>query len=432
MLSAWSQPDITPVNRFKHFFAGHFPALTSRDYSIFWVGQFLSVIGTWAQNTTLPYLAYQITGSSLDLGLIGFATTLPMLFLVLPAGVIVERLDKRKTVITMQSVMLLQALALAVLTFGSHIQIWHITLLAFILGTASAIEITARQAMLIELAGRKALPNAIALQTTAMNLGRVIGPATSAVLLTQTNGAGKVFLMNGISYMFVIGGLLFVRNRQIVHRNAGEVHNLKQEFSEGQRYIRQNPLVSQIIIMMAVVGFFGFPLLQQIPAIAKDMLSQVGDTEQIVAARNSALYTFQGIGALTAAFSIAFFTSFKKKGLWVTFGQYAFVLAIIALSFMKTSSLAYLLLTFIGWGTVTQLSLMNVLIQVQVPNGLRGRVFSTYLWAIQGVAPFGSLLIGWWAQIWGVSRTLQASGIIILVILTSMHYTTPNIREAQA
>jgi MFS family permease len=182
------------MNRLQRLFADHFPALTSRDYAIFWVGQFISVIGTWMQNTTLPYLAYKITGSSLDLGLIGFATTLPMLFLALPAGVLVERWNKRKTVIIMQSVMMTQAFLLAVLTLNGIIQIWHIALLAFVLGTASAIEVTARQAMLIELTGREALPNAIAVQTTAFNLGRVIGPSLAATLLTLTNGAGLVFL----------------------------------------------------------------------------------------------------------------------------------------------------------------------------------------------------------------------------------------------
>jgi MFS family permease len=420
------------MNQFQRFFASHFPALTSRDYAIFWVGQFLSVIGTWMQNTTLPYVAYQITGSSLDLGLIGFATTLPMLFITLPAGVIVEHLDKRKTVIAMQSVMMFQAFMLAALTLSGNLRIWHITVLAFVLGTASAIEITARQAMLIELAGREALPNAIAVQTTAFNLGRVIGPTIAAAFLTLTNGAGMVFLSNGISYIFVIGGLFFVRTRYKVQGESSGNRSLRAEFGEGQRYIRQNPLVSQIIIMMAVVGFFGFPLLQQIPAVAKDVLAQATDTEQIVAARNSALYTFQGIGALVAAFSIAFFTSYKKKGIWLTFGQYAFVLAVIALSFMRTAVPAYILLMLIGWGTVTQLAIMNVLIQMQVPNGLRGRVFSTYLWAIQGVAPFGSLLTGWWAQTWGVPLTLLACGMIILAILSGMHLLNPDIRISQA
>lgn len=420
------------MERVTRVFAEHFPALTSRDYVIFWVGQFISVIGTWMQNTTLPYLAYQITGSSLDLGLIGFATTLPMLFVTLPAGVLVERWNKRRTVISMQTVMSLQAFALAALTLSGSIQIWHITILAFVLGTASAVEITARQAMLIELAGREALPNAIAVQTTAFNLGRVIGPSLAALLLAVENGAGLVFLCNGISYAFVIGGLLFVRTRFQAQAETHARRNLAFEFGEGQRYIYRHPLISQIILMMAVVGFFGFPLLGQIPAIAKDVLAQTGDSQAVVAARNSALYTSQGIGALVAAVSIAFFTSYRRKGHWLLAGQAAFVISLVILAYMRSPLPAYLLLAVIGWGTVTQLALMNVLIQVQVPNGLRGRVFSTYLWAIQGVAPFGSLLIGWLAQNWGVPATVRLCGLICLLVLALMHLRNPDIRHSQA
>jgi MFS family permease len=130
-----------------------FPAFASRNFTIFWFGQFLSLIGTWMQNTTQPYLAYRLTGRPFDLGLIGFASTLPTLILALPAGVIVERLDKRKTVIVMQVIMLMQALTLAILTLTGRIQIWHIAVLAFVLGVAGAFEITSRQAMLIELVG---------------------------------------------------------------------------------------------------------------------------------------------------------------------------------------------------------------------------------------------------------------------------------------
>ena len=416
--------------RSKIFVAGHFPALTSRDYSIFWIGQFLSTIGTWAQRTALPYLAYQITGSSLDLGLIGFATMLPMFFLALPAGVFVERWNKRKTVLIMQSLMMLQAFALASLTWFGQIQIWQIAILAFLFGTASTIEITARQSMLIELVGKQYLPNAIGLQTTALNLGRVIGPILAAGLLTLDTGAGRVFFANGISYLFVIGSLFFVRTKYAVQIESKTNRNLRAEFSEGQRYIRHNPLVRQIILMMAVVGFFGFPLFEQIPAIASDMLHQISDTEQIVAARNSILFTMQGIGALIAAFSIAYNSSYKKKGAWLTIGQSTFGLALISLSFVQTPFPAYILLALIGWGTITQIAIMNVFIQMQVPNELRGRVFSTYLWAIQGVAPFGSLLIGWWAQIWGLPLTLLICGTIILVILAGLHYATPGIRKS--
>src|SRR5512134_1855680 len=184
--------------------ARRFPALTSRDFVLFLVGQFVSVIGTWMQNTAQSYLAYRISGRPLDLGLIGFASTLPTLLLALPAGVLVERWDKRRTVIIFQTIMALQAFGLAALTFTGQIQIWHIGLLSLIFGTASAVEITARQAMLIELAGREALPSAISLQSAAFNVGRVIGPLVAAWLLTSTGTEASVFMANGISFLFVI------------------------------------------------------------------------------------------------------------------------------------------------------------------------------------------------------------------------------------
>ena len=158
----------------KTWLIDHFPALDSRDYVLFLIGQFVSVIGTWMQATALPYLAYRISGRPLDLGLIGFSNTLPTLLFALPAGVLVERWDKRKTVILFQAIMSLQAFGLAYLAYTGQIQIWHIVVLAFFYGSAVAVEVTARQAMLIELAGREALPSAIALQTTAFNLGPVL------------------------------------------------------------------------------------------------------------------------------------------------------------------------------------------------------------------------------------------------------------------
>src|SRR5512138_2758579 len=221
-------------------FTQRFPALASRDYVLFLVGQFISVIGTWMQNTAQPYLAYRISGRPMDLGLISFAATVPTLLLALPAGVLVERWDKRKTVIVFQSIMALQAFGLAALTFAGHIQIWHIEILALLFGTASAVEITARQAMLIELAGREALPSAIALQTTAFNVGRVIGPVVAAWLMTSTGTEGSVFLANSVSFLFVIAGLLIAQTRYKVPREFEEQKSLVSEFREGMAYIRRN------------------------------------------------------------------------------------------------------------------------------------------------------------------------------------------------
>jgi MFS family permease len=409
-----------------------FPALRSHDYSIFLLGQFISVIGTWMHNTAQPYLAYRISGRPLDLGWIGFAATLPTLLLALPAGVLVERWDKRKTVIVFQAIMALQAFSLAVLTFSGQVQIWHIGVLALIFGTASAVEITARQAMLIELTGREALPSAIALQSMAFNIGRVIGPLAASWLLASTGGEGSVFLANGISYLFVIAGLLMTQTRFKVTREPEATKSLSLEFREGLAYIRKNAVVASIILMSALVGFFGFPLVQQIPALARDVLRTTSDTEAIVAARTGSLYAAQGAGALAAALLAAYSSSSRNKGRMVLLGQIAFTLPLIALGYVPSLTISLLMLVLIGWGTVTQLVSMNMLIQVGVPNTLRGRVFSVYLWALQGVAPFGSLLIGWLAQNWGVPLAALIGGLISLISIGGLHLISPGVRQAQA
>ena len=405
-----------------------YPALASRNFVIFWVGQFISLIGTWMQSTTQPYLAYRLSGQPFDLGLIGFASALPTLLLALPGGVLVERLDKRKTVIVMQAVMMLQAFLMAALALTGMIKIWHIVILAFLLGIANAIEITARQAMLIELVGKEALPNAIALQATIFNAARVIGPSLVVPFLVfiQGSGEGWAFLANGVSYLFIIVSLFFVATPFKTELTRLK-RNLWAEFREGQAYIKNTRMVAMIILMAAVLGFVGFPLLQQIPVIARDVLAQVGDTEPIRAARNSALYTAQGVGALIAAFSLATFNP-KRKGLVLTAGQFAFILSLIALSFTNNVPVALVLIVLIGWGTVTALATMNTLIQLEVPDHLRGRVFSTYLWALQGVAPFGSLFVGWMAQNWGVPLAALVCGLICLVVITGIQFWNPEIR----
>jgi MFS family permease len=412
----------------KNFIARRYPALTSRDFFIFWVGQFISLIGTWMQSTTQPYLAYRLTGRPMDLGIIGFAGMLPMLFLALPGGVLVERLNKRKVVIWMQVIEMAQAFILAFLALTGLVQIWHIFVLSFILGTASAFEVTARQAMLIELVGRETLPNAIALQSTIFNLARVLGPSLAApfLVLLGSQGEGWAFLANGVSYLFVIIGLFFVRTPFELTIRA-EKRNWMADFYEGQKYVAQNGVVYLIVIMAAIVGLMGYPLLQQVPAIAKDLLAQVGDTDALVAARNSALYTAQGVGALIAAVLVASH-NFRRKGALLTAGQAAFIIGLFAIGLTHDPIIAYITFAVIGWGSVTHLAMMNIMIQLEVPDHLRGRVFSTYLWALQGVAPFGSLLIGWMAQTVGIPQTALICATTCLIAVGGLHMINPHLR----
>ncbi len=411
--------------------ARRYPALASRDYLIFIFGQLISVIGTWMQSTALPYLAYRMTGRPLDLGIIGFSSTLPTLLFALPAGVLVERWDKRRVVILFQSLMSVQAFGLAFLAYTGRIQMWHIVLLAFFYGSAVAVEVTARQAMLIELAGREALPSAIALQTTAFNVGRVLGPLCAAWIISATGSEAGVFLANGFSFLFVIVGLFLARTRFKVEREISIERNLRDEFTEGLAYIRNNTVVMSVILMAALVGFFGIPLIQQIPALARDVLKTLADTEAMVATRTSDLYAAQGVGALIAAFLAATIISSNKQKM-LMLGQISFVIPIIALGFTTGIKLAFILLVFIGWGTVTQLVMMNTLVQTEVPDNLRGRVFSIYFWALQGVAPFGSIVIGWIAQRWKVPIAAIISGTICLLGIVLIRILLRNSVESSA
>jgi MFS family permease len=376
-----------------------FPALGFRNFRLFWIGQFISLVGTWMQTTVQPILAYQLSHEPIYLGLIGFASSLPALLIMLPSGVYIERMDKRKVVVVMQVIMMSQAFVLAALALSGKVTIWHIIVLAFILGTANAIEITARQAMIYELVSRQAMPNAIALNSTIFNLARVIGPSFSApfLLFFQTSGAGWAFFANGVSYLFVIGGLLLINSKSQINPNKPKA-DLVNDFIEGQKYIRKTTTIALLIAMVTIPAFFGFPFSQQMPVFASTVFRSPGDTEAIIATRNSLLITAQGAGALIAALTLAAFSNIKQKGLALTIGQFVFAGALIGFSLAQSMGLAVVFLVLIGWGTVTHLAMTNTLIQLTIPDNLRGRVMSTYFWAQSGVAPFGSLFIGWLAQ----------------------------------
>lgn len=417
----------------KFSLQNRFPALASRDFAIFWVGHLLSLIGTSMQNTAQPLLAYRLSGRPFDLGLIGFAISLPTFFLALPGGVLVEHVEKRKALIGLQAVMMVQSFVLAFLTLTGSIQIWHMVALSLILGIASAFEITARQAMLIELVGREALPNAIALQSSAFNLSRVIGPSLTApvLLLFPGKGEGIIFLLNGISFVTIIIGLMFVQTR---YANPPLPHSrpLWEEFREGAQFLIKRASVGLIVLVAALLGLFAFPLLQQIPVVAKDILAQPLDTKAAVDARNSALYTAQGIGALLASFAIALSNNPRKHAQRLLLGEAAFIGGMFGLAVSRSFAATLILIGLMGWGAVTQLATMNTLLQLQVPNGLRGRVFSIYLWGLQGVAPFGSLLIGWMTQQWGLPLTALICGFLCLVSIGSIQIFYPQMRKSVA
>lgn len=407
--------------------------MSSRDFRIFWIGQFVSLIGTWMQNTVQPYLAYQLTGQPLYLGLIGFASTIPTLFLTLPAGVIVERLNKRRVVIAMQAIMAVQAFAMGALALTGQLTIWHIFALSLVLGAANAVEITARQVMMPELVDKEQLPNALALNATGFNLARVSGPILAApfLLLVQGGGEGWAFLANGASYLVVIASLFFISDKRHAPKEAQSISGVRA-FLDGQDYIRNSNVVSLLIVTSAVIGFFGFTAAQQIPVFARDVLAVAGEGEAAVASRNSAMVASLGVGALAASVILTWFSTYKRKGLLMTLGQFGFGLALIASAFSRSIIFSVICLALTGWGQVTALNLTNQIIQITVPPSLRSRVFSTYLWALQGVTPFGSLLMGWLAQHYGAPTAVLISGAACLAVPVLINLRTNKLRAFEA
>jgi hypothetical protein len=284
--------------------------------------------------------------------------------------------------------------------------------------------------MLIELVGRESLPNAIPLQATAFNLARVMGPAlvVPLFLLFPKNGEGWVFLLNGISFATIIISLLFVRTLYKIPVEP-RIQSMMTELREGAQYIINNHSIGFLIIIAAVLGIFAFPITQQLPVISKDLLGLIGDTKTTVDMRNSLLYTAQGVGALIAAFSIAMNNSARWRGLRLILGEAAFILGMIAIPFSRTLLSAVTIIALMGWGSVTQLATMNTLIQLHVPDNLRGRVFSIYLWALQGITPFGSLLIGWITQKFSLSTTAMLCGLISLIVIGGIQLFRPIVRQ---
>ncbi len=413
-----------------------FPALATREARVFYATQLFSLTGTFMQNTVLPVLVYQLTGQPLYLGLVGFASTLPVLLLTLPGGVLVERLNKRNLIIALQSLMMTHAFLMAAFTVSGSLTIWSIIILSFFLGIASAIEVIARQTWMVDIVGPKALSNGIALQSTIFNIARVLGPLLSAPLLLifgTYRGALAVFLLNAFSYLLVIVALGILKPRY----NTDEFimpsnRSWREQFAEGRGFILRTPLVFMLLLMTAIIGLFGTPPLQQIPAFAQDVLHQLGDTENAVVTRNSLLFLAQGFGTVLAGITVAIMSNVRQKGGLLVIGQVVLSAALLGWAASNSIGYALAIMTLLGWGTVMTLTLTNQMLQMNTPIELRGRVISAYLWASQGLSPFGSLLIGWVAQSANVPAALTVAGCMCLITLVGLHLFTPAVHQANA
>jgi MFS family permease len=400
-----------------------FSSLRYPNYRRWFVGQVLSLMGTWMQSVAQGWLVYELTGSKLALGTIAFVGSIPTLVLMLPAGAVADRVSRRKMMLVTQTVMMVCAFILAFLTGTKSLQVWYIAVLGFILGIAGAFDAPARLAMTVELVDdRRDLQNAIALNSTMFNLARVVGPAIGGLVLAAV-GATWCFILNGLSFVAVLIALWGMHLNEVV--KPPRTRPMTAEIGDGLHYVWDTKVVRALVSLVAVTSIFGFSYSVLMPAYAVDVLG-VGE------AGLGALTAAVGAGALIGSLTVASLTRSRRKGWQLTFGSLLFPIALIAFAFSRNLYLSLAILVVVGFGFIIQNTTSNTLVQMLVPDHLRGRVMSVYSMMFFGTMPVGSLLAGSLAQIYGTSLTIIFGAIVTLVFALFVVFFIPQVRRLES
>jgi MFS family permease len=380
-------------------------ALKHRNYRLFISGQLVSLIGTWMQSVAQAWLVYRLTGSAVLLGAVGFAGQIPVFLLAPAGGVRADRHDRRRILLATQSASLVLAVALGVLTLSGRVEVWHIMLLASLLGAANGFDIPARQAFVAELVGRDDLMNAIALNSSMFNGARIVGPAIAGVVVAAV-GEGWCFLANGVSYLAVLAGLLSIRRPP--PGRPPRTGSAFSELLEGFRFASGTRPVRAILLLLGLVSLAGVPYSVLMPIIAAEVLGEG-------ASGLGVLMGASGVGALLGALSLARRGSTRGLGHIVARAAGGFGAALIIFSLSRNYLLSIVLLLPVGFAMLLQMSSSNTLLQSMVPDRLRGRVMALYSMMFMGVAPIGALLAGVSAERFGAPFTIAAGGVACVV-----------------
>lgn len=379
-------------------------ALHFRNYRFWFIGQLASLIGTWMQATAQGYLVFQLTHSPVFLGYVGFAAGVPSL-LTLVGGVVSDRFPRKLVLIITQVVMMLLAFILAFLTFTNNIDAWHIIGMAFLLGIANAFDAPARQSIVLDLVDKEHLTNAIALNSSMFNGARAIGPAIAG-LAYAAFGPAWCFMLNGFSFLPVIFALMYIH---IPHQRknlsgSSTFHDLK----EGVLYSFHNPVIRILFLVIFTSSIFGLGYVTLVPAWAVNILN--GDASTV-----GFMQASQGIGSLVGALTIATLGDFKFKGKLFLFGLTLFPIMLFYFAVIRWLPFVLLGLFIGGFGFMLVFNLANVMLQMVVPNELRGRVMSVYTFGFFGAMPVGSLFIGALAE-----HTSEPISVLVSAVLMSL------------
>lgn len=389
-----------------------FPALKSRNYFLYFIGQLVSLVGTWLQVVAEGWLIFQLSHSAFYVGLDAAMATIPTLFLSLFGGVIVDRFPKRKILIFTQGASMILAFTLGFLTVFRIIQVWQIISLAFLLGIVNAVDSPARQSYVVELVNnKKYLSSAIALNSGMFNAARVIGP-TVAGLLIAGFGTGIAFLLNGVSYIAVIIALFHINTpNKILQTNTHPIEAIK----EGLKYAFAGSTIKILLVLAAVMSIFGWSYSTLMPVIATNIY-------HINASGLGLLYACAGIGALLGAFIISAFS--HKFNYWsiIISGNIFFAFSLLIFTFMTNVYAAAVFLFLIGLGIVSQFSMMNTVIQNSIDDHMRGRVMAIYTISFIGLAPIGNFEIGLMAEKFGTEFAIRLNAFVLVTFGLFLFY----------
>lgn len=389
-----------PKSNSRSRISGALRALKHRNFQLFFSGQMISLTGTWMQSIAQSWLVYRLTGSSLLLGSVGFAGQLPVFLFAPLGGIIADRHNRRRVVIATQVASMLLAAILAALTLTGTVKIWHIFVLAGWLGVVNAFDIPGRQSFLVDMVGKEDLMNAIALNSSMFNGARIIGPAIAGILVAKI-GEGWCFFANAVSYIAVILGLLLmhVQPRAQVATGSPLTHII-----EGFRFARHTAPIRALLLLLGLVSLVAMPYTVLMPIFADKVLH--GGARGL-----GILMGATGIGALLGALTLAIRSGVRGLGRWVAVSCGGAGVALVLFSFSHNFLLSTALLLPVGFCIMLQMSSSNTLIQVMVPDHLRGRIMAMYTMMFMGMAPFGSLLAGAIAQRLGAQLTVRIGAL---------------------
>jgi MFS family permease len=400
-------------------FRSTFAAFKYRNYRIWFIGQLISLLGTWMQMTAQGYLVFDLTRSTAYLGYVAFAAGIPPWLFMLYGGVVADRISRRRLMMITQSTMMVLAAILAALTLSSVVQAWHIVVMAFLLGVANAFDAPARQAFVLEMVDREDLTNAIALNSTMFNLATAVGPAAAGVTYALF-GPGWCFTINSISFLGVLGALAVMRltPQQVTERGRSAVAELR----EGLGFAVTDPHIRILVGLVISMSVFGLSFVTLIPAWAVRILQ--GDVTT-----NGFLQSARGIGALTGALIIASLGRFRFRGKLLTAATFLFPGALIVFSFIRVEALSLLVMVVVGIGLIVSLNLCNSLVQTISPDRLRGRIMGIYSLSFFGFMPLGGLLAGIVAEQIGEPLTVGLSAAITLSFAAGVRIFSPKLSQ---